>query len=574
MWKITAWFKNLKFRSKILFICLLSSILPVIALGSYCYYQIQHILINRESEVLEESLNQAISSIDYKINTYTNVINQIVWNEEVKRGVTSEYDNSYEMYLFYRDILDPLSFNTHFLYSEINTITIFSDNPMHSHGDILRPLTNIEQKSWFDRILETSTPKFVVSAADRTFEVVSQIFDRNHSITNVVYIDIDYEHVFDNMSSLFENNFGLVILDEDNKPVYTFQNFQDKYESFELTTNELLKKLNESSLQEDFVFKESSLTSYGWTAYLYRPLDTIYASTYKITVTIFIVILLCVMILFLTIYFLSRVTVRPLEKLEQNMELIEKGDLSVTVTNSSNDEIGNLIQRFSNMVHKLQEMIDEVYKSKIAKQEYEMKALQAQINPHFFYNSLSLINSKAIIAEQEDISKMAQLLSTFYRTTLNKGKNTTSVREELENTTSYIQIQRMMHSDSFDVCCQVDEEILGYTMLNLLLQPLVENAINHGIDHKESPGKAVLTIIARQSDTNLIFTVSDNGCGMEPELLKTILTTKTKGYGVQNVHHRIQLTYGAEYGLTYTSKLMEGTTVTLTLPKVKLADST
>jgi two-component system, sensor histidine kinase YesM len=568
MWKITAWFKNLKFRSKILFICLLSSILPVVALGSYCYYQIQHILINRESEVLEESLNQAISSIDYKVNTYTNVINQIVWNEEVKRGVTTEYDNSYEMYLFYRDILDPLSLNNHFLYSEINTITIFSDNQMYSHGDILRPLTDIEQKSWLEQILETATPKFVVSAADRTFEVVSQIFDRNHSITNVVYIDIDYEHVFDNMSRLFENNYGLVILDENNKPVYTFQNFQEKYQSYELTTNELLKKLNEGSLQEDFVFKESSSTSYDWTAYLYRPLDTIYASTYKITITVFIVILLCVLILFLSIYFLSRVTVRPLEKLEKNMELIEKGDLSVTVTNSSTDEIGHLIRRFSNMVHKLQEMINEVYKSKIAKQEYEMKALQAQINPHFFYNSLSLINSKAIIAEQEDISKMAQLLSTFYRTTLNRGKNTISVREELENTTSYIQIQRMMHSDSFDVRCEVDEEILDYTMLNLLLQPLVENAINHGIDHKESPGKAVLTITAKQVDNDLIFKVSDNGCGMEPDLLKTILTTKTKGYGVQNVHHRVKLTYGADYGLTYTSKLMEGTTVTLTIPKV------
>lgn len=568
MRKMTAWFKNLKFRSKILFICLLSSILPVVVLGSYCYHQIQNILINRESEVLEESLNQAVSSIDYKVTTYTNVINQIVWNEDVKRGVTSEYDNSYEMYLFYRDILDPLSLNTHFLYSEINTITIFSDNPMHAHGDILRPLTTIEQKSWFDQILETSTPKFVVSAADRTFEVVTQIFDRNHSITNVVYIDIDYEHVFESMSGLFENNYGLVILDEYNKPVYTFQNFQEAYDSYELPTNEFQKKLNDGSLSEDFVYKESTLTSNNWTAYLYRPLDTIYSSTYKITVTVFIVILLCVLTLFLSIYYLSRITVRPLEKLEKNMELIEKGELSVTVTNSSTDEIGNLIRRFTNMVHKLQEMIDEVYKSKIAEQQYEMKALQAQINPHFFYNSLSLINSKAIIAEQEDISKMAQLLSTFYRTTLNRGKNTISVREELENTTSYIQIQRMMHSDSFDVHCEIDEEILDYTMLNLLLQPLVENAINHGIDHKESPGKAVLTITAKHTDNTLIFKVSDNGCGMDLEMLESILTTKTKGYGVQNVHHRVQLTYGTDYGLAYTSKWMEGTTVTLTIPKV------
>jgi len=126
----------------------------------------------------------------------------------------------------------------------------------------------------------------------------------------------------------------------------------------------------------------------------------------------------------------------------------------------------------------------------------------------------------------------------------------------------------MMHSNSFDVFYEIDEEIFDYTMLNLLLQPLVENAINHGIDHKESAGKGVLTIAAKQSDRHLIFMVSDNGCGIEPELLKTILTTKTKGYGVQNVHHRVQLTYGSEYGLSYTSKLMVGTTVTLTIPKI------
>lgn len=566
MCKVNFWFKNLKFRNKILLICLLSSLLPVITLGSFCYIQIQNLLINRESEVLDESLNQAIASIDYKVNTYFNVINQIVWNDDVKRGVTSDYENSFEMYLFYRDILDPLSLNTPFLYNEINTVTIYSDNKMYSHGDILRHISDIEQRSWFESVLSTSDPKLVASAADRRFEVVSQIFDRNHRITNIVYLDINYEHVFDSLSNLFENNFGLIILDENNQPVYSFQSFPENT-SHVLSTEELLEKMNDGSLKQDYVYKMSSLSSYNWKAYLYRPLDAIYASTYQITVTVFIVIFLCILILFVLIYFLSRVTVRPLEKLEKNMEQIERGDLTVNITNSATDEIGNLIRQFGNMVHKLQDMINEVYKSKIAQQEYEMKALQAQINPHFFYNSLSLINSKAIMADQEDISQMAQLLSTYYRTTLNKGKNTISVREELENTTSYIQIQRMMHSDSFDVHYEIDDHIIEYTMLNLLLQPLVENAINHGIDYKESPGKGVLTIKAEQSDDNLIFTVSDNGCGIDPESLKTILTTQTKGYGVQNVHDRIQLYYGPEYGLIYESTLMEGTTVTLTIPK-------
>ncbi|GKU81987.1 sensor histidine kinase [Niallia sp. NCCP-28] len=566
MRRFKIWFKNLKFRNKILIICLLASLLPVIALGYFCYYQIQHLLITRENEVLEESLNQSILSLDYKVNTYFNVVNQIAWDEDVKRGVTSDYANSYEMYLMYRDILDPLILTARNLQNDINTITIYSNNKtIYYHGDILRPLSDIEHTSWYPSVLNTTSPKLVASDSDQTLKVVCQIFDRYNK--NIVYLDIDYKHVFDSMASLFEDTYGIIIFDENNQPVYSFESFSKQNNSYKLSADELLKKYKNGSLDQDYVYKKAALSSYKWTAYLYRPLGTVSASTSQITVTVIFVIFLCILFLFLSIYFLSIIVVRPLEKLAKNMEQIEKGDFSVTVINTSTDEIGHLIRQFGNMVHKLQTMIDEVYNSKIAQQEYEMKALQAQINPHFFYNSLSLINSKAIMTEQEDISKMAQLLSTYYRTTLNKGKNIISVKDELENTTSYIQIQRMMHSNSFDVHFEIDEQILNYTMINLLLQPLVENAINHGIDHKETPGKGILTISGKQSDDNLIFTVADNGCGISRETLETILITKTKGYGIQNVHHRIQLNYGEKYGLFYKSKWMEGTIVTLIIPK-------
>ena len=183
-----------------------------------------------------------------------------------------------------------------------------------------------------------------------------------------------------------------------------------------------------------------------------------------------------------------------------------------------------------------------------------MKALQAQINPHFLYNSLSLINWKAIMAGQEEISQMAQLLSTFYRTTLNKGKNITTVKGEWDNTCSYVQIQNLMHSGKMRVETRIDPEMLEYEMLNLLLQPLVENSIYHGIREKEG---------------ELIFTVEDNGCGMEENVLKNILAADVGGYGVQNVQHRIQLYYGPEYGLSYESKINEGTRALLRIPARK-----
>lgn len=143
-----------------------------------------------------------------------------------------------------------------------------------------------------------------------------------------------------------------------------------------------------------------------------------------------------------------------------------------------------LINGFDHMVSRISTLITEVYEGRIHQKEYEMRALRAQINPHFLYNSLSLINWKAIESGQEDISRITLELSNYYRTSLNKGRNTLTLEQELSNVRSYLQIQQLMHDGDFDVEIDVAAEILQYESLNLILQPLVENAIDHGIDLK------------------------------------------------------------------------------------------
>lgn len=135
-----------------------------------------------------------------------------------------------------------------------------------------------------------------------------------------------------------------------------------------------------------------------------------------------------------------------LEKLSANMEQVEQGNYEIEISYNTTDEVGQLISSFKKMVSTINNLINEVLLSKIKQQKYEIAILQFQINPHFLYNSLSLINSKAIIAGQNDISQMARLLSTFYRTMLNKGQPITTIASELENTKSYISIQQIMHS--------------------------------------------------------------------------------------------------------------------------------
>lgn len=283
------------------------------------------------------------------------------------------------------------------------------------------------------------------------------------------------------------------------------------------------------------------------------------------------------------------------------MQKVEQGDFTVRVHSDSNDEIGALINGFDHMVSRISTLITEVYEGRIHQKEYEMQALRAQINPHFLYNSLSLINWKAIESGQEDISRITLELSNYYRTSLNKGRNTLTLEQELSNVRSYLQIQQLMHDGDFDVEIDVAAEILQYESLNLILQPLVENAIDHGIDLK-TEGRGRITIRGWQepaqkplthrtdmeSDTQsetksgtesrrepdvesgtdylVVLTVSDNGVGMDKQTAADFLTVQSGGYGARNVNERLKLYYGDQYPLKVDSKQGEGTTITITFP--------
>lgn len=565
---ILNYYTNLNFRKKITILCLIVSIIPVILIGSFCYTQVRSLLIQRENTALQETLEQEIRNLDYKLESFEYSINNIVWDEKIRNSLMQTYNNNYEMYSLYKDILDPLFRTIRTTHKEITTITLYTDNPIYPHGTTLRPLSDISSEKWYDEALSKTSPIFITSDTNKTLLLVCQIYLGNSKYTNIIYMKLDYGKTFESLYSLFENSYGIYIIDNKEQSIFSYHdNYADINLDDSRPTQDIAKNLKDGTIGNSYVYKKVALSTLPWNAYLYRPIHTISAAANRITLTVFIVIILCLGIIFLISFLLSKIVVKPLEALSKNMAAVENGEFTVTVKYSSNDEIGHLIYSFHHMVEQIQYMINEVFKSKIAQQEYEMKALQAQINPHFLYNSLSLINGKAIMSEQEEISQMAQLLSTFYRTTLNKGKNIISVRDELENTRSYTSIQCMMHSNSFDVTYNIDESALSYTMINLLLQPLVENAIIHGIDHKENSGRGKLAISCLLETDFIIFTVEDNGCGISQENIDSLLTTDTNGYGIKNVHHRVQLFYGEQYGLQYKSTINEGTCVKLIIPR-------
>ena len=561
MKRLRQWYKDLLFHNKVLFSLIVVSLVPVAILGFFCYAQTRNLLVQREKEVLEETLKQNVTALEGRLSSYKTIIDTLVWNDSLKRAVASEYETNLEMYLVYRDVIDPLILSIKGLNPAVDRITIYSSNEtLYPHGEYLMAL---ETMKCSPEMLRDSKIHWYTDGKN-CLELYCKIYEENQAEQNVVYMKVNYPQTFSAMTELFGEEYGVLITDEAGDTVF----------SYELLGGDSMSEdsgavKEEKILQsDDYVVKRAVIEPCNWNILLYRPQKAVSASARSITFLVVVIIIFCIiMVLFISVI-LSKSVVKPIDELIQNMDQIENGRLSVGIREESSDEIGRLIRHFRKMVERLDYMVNEVYKSRITQQEYEMKALQAQINPHFLYNSLSLINWKAIMADQEEISEMAQLLSTFYRTTLNRGKNVTTVKSEWDNTVSYTRIQSIMHSGKIDIRLDIDETILKYEILNLLLQPLVENAINHGLDHKETAGDKRLLIRGVEDRDRLVFEVCDNGCGMPEDVLQDILTMKTKGYGVQNVHHRVQLYYGNEYGLFYESKAGEGTRVRLIIPKV------
>lgn len=533
----------MSFRRKIIFISIVIGLIPVVVLGMYSYQQTKKLLIDREITALRESLSQETRNIEHKILTYTNALNYIAWNISIQAALEKKYTNNYDMYIAYRDTIDNPILVTRTLNTSIESITIFTDATLNPHGNIVRPLSDISQLSWYKPTI--GSPFLVIN--EEQVLLIGKLFSK--TTENIIVLFVNHNDLFSELNHIFDNEYGVAIFNEDKK-IYEFGEF-NSFEEY-------------SRNDEKYVTGTVEINNTGWHALIYRPISAISKPVTDISFAILLVILEIIAVILPISFILARIITTPLESLAKNMKLVEEGEFTIAVKYSSQNEIGKVITTFEKMVERLKYMIEEVLKSKIQKQEYEMKALQAQINPHFLYNTLSMINNRAIITGQDDISQVAQHLSNFYRTTLNKGKSLITVEEELQNTISYAKLQQLMHSDSFDIIYDIDESAYQYLMPNLLLQPLVENAYIHGISHKEIAGRAFIKISCHIEYQTLIFEVSDNGKGMTS--CDEILSLESSGYGVKNINSRVHLLYGEEYGLKYISQENVGTTATLTIP--------
>lgn len=271
---------------------------------------------------------------------------------------------------------------------------------------------------------------------------------------------------------------------------------------------------------------------------------------------------------------ISRSIYLPIKKLHDVTTTITRNDLQALMTGDNVDEIAELGMSFNIMIGKIRDLLDSKLKEHEELKKAELRALQAQINPHFLYNTLDTIIWMAEANRTGEVIEIVRALSSFFRLSLSKGRDWITVGEELERTRSYLTIQKMRYRDILDYRIEADEAVLENTVLKLSLQPLVENAIYHGIKNKRQGGAVIVRALQNGAD-EVLLQVEDNGIGMTPEGLAQVQAglnddsdeiRPERGFGIDNVNKRIRLYYGKAYGLSIKSEQLIGTCVSLVIP--------
>lgn len=402
----------------------------------------------------------------------------------------------------------------------------------------------------------------------------------NGTFRGVILINLNMNKITEICNSFQEKQENFIcIINDKGELVYEQQNGKERFAFDEKENrqklNTALERMKESCFRlnyrgEKYLVTRTDMKTTGWTLVSMVPYKSVMAETMAISG---VMILAVVITLIVTLLLLNRIltgVVKPLKKLEKYMVQVNPDNMDQRMEILTDDEIGHLSMKFNQMMDRIRNLKEQVIEEQEDKRKYELQALQAQINPHFLYNTLDSI---IWMAETNDsnIVAMTEALAKLFRISLNKGNEEISLERELEHVKNYLIIQSMRYADKFTYEISVDPGVERCRTIKLILQPIVENCIYHGIKKKRGTGK--ITIRAYRREQNLIIEVSDDGCGMPKEICRKILSDEIEsenisgsGIGVKNVNERIQLRFGKKYGLSYSSEEGVGTTVTYVLP--------
>ena len=535
------------------------------------------------TQTIIQQMNQNIDSyIDYM----ENISYLVSSNEDVQAylfGDEPDPESRVRILNQFKTILDSRS--------DILNLGIIGENGRMLINDALRltnPDLDIHTQEWYTNALNGSASSYLSSShvqhiisGERPWVITLSRGIRNKSSEvgnqkeGVFFIDLNYSAISELCNQSMVGNQGYAfILDAEGNIVYhpqqqqLYNELQTENISLIMGTDQDTVLFGKGSGEKLYSISRSEKT--GWTVVNCVRVEELLRKSNKAQ-SLYVLVAMGLMIVALFFSrFISRSITQPIQQLCDSMERVQEGDFSVSdIVVESQNEIGSLTKSFNVMTHRIQELMEQNIREQEAKRKSELKALQSQINPHFLYNTLDSIIWMAEGKKNEEVVLMTASLARLLRQSVSNEDEVVSIGQEVEYARGYLTIQKMRYKDKMEFQIEVDPSILHIPLIKLVLQPVIENAIYHGLKYKESKG--LLLVKGFMKNDNAVLQVIDNGVGMDEETLAHIyerhkVNYQSNGVGVYNVQKRLQLYYGNEYGITYESKKGEGTTATITIP--------
>jgi len=585
--------KYFSFRYKLLLSYVVLVIFPIII--NLLYYKVTYnIILNTESNNLLLKTNNITQEINDWVQDFEASIIELIYSNEVEELMKNDNEYSIE-----QNVTNKLNFYK-ITHNEVTDLAIYKEDDYFKalQGSIIKKSLKIKELKGSSVVGETfynkvyQSPKGKLWLKDTIYKLKNKIFDNKIVFATVIReystlknIGVFIAHID---SSIFEKYYNsyvnpkmqMIILDESNNII--FEHLEDKRIN---NTESLLKslKIQEKYLTEYvdlpelytvFLKGEKYLVyidrckTVNWKVVSFISIDVLIKNILFVRNIVFIFTFL--LFILITIYgmLISNNFFYPIDRLRLLMRQVEDGDLSVTYSTKRKDEIGSLYNGFNMMLDKINRLLVEQEKNIKKEKELELKAIQAQIKPHFLYNTLDIALYFARESKQNQIVNILTSLINYYRISLNSGKFIVKIEEEINHIKNYLNIQMM--KNYFDIIYDIDSTIYNKGIVKITLQPLVENAIIHGLISKKENGE--LIIKGRTYKNNIYIFVKDNGVGISKSRLKKLKNNlsasedNNESYGVINVNSRLVLQYGKGYGLFYISRLGKGTTVVIKIP--------
>ncbi len=414
--------------------------------------------------------------------------------------------------------------------------------------------------------------KWVVSLS-RSVELITG----GKTETGILLVDMNFSGIEQIFKNIDLGKSGYVYLMSNNGEIIYHPRQQLIYSNLEQENNIQAAKYEDGSHVEHFGKQKRLVTvktvGYtGWKIVGVCSMEEIFQNNFQIRVFVLFLFLFTISLLLAANIFVSSKIANPIMELEKSVKELEKGHLDVPIAIGGSYEIRHLGETIKSMAEQMRKLMQDIVTEQESKRKSEFDALQSQINPHFLYNTLDSIVWTIENEKYQEAIVMVTSLAGFFRIGLSKGKNIITLEDELNHAGSYITIQHMRFRDKFTFHIHAEKEILHMTTIKLIIQPLLENAVYHGVEFMDGDGE--IEVNAYQKENVLYIDVKDNGMGIPEEQIDGLLKRDSKhrgkgsGIGLKNVHERIQLYFGENYGLTILSEADVGTTVRIKLPLV------